>query len=330
MLLKRLCDAFGVSGYEREVREVIKEEIKDLADEILVDDLGNIIALKKGHGENKKRIMASAHMDEIGFQVIKIDDKGFIIVRALGGIPLVPTIMNRVIFRNGVQGIVSNSVDVDAVKNIKKLYIDIGAESKEEAEKYVKIGDVASYVGEYVELKGNNVTSKALDDRAGCYILIEALKKMNNPYNDVYCVFSVQEEVGLRGATVAANRIKPEIGIALDVTIASDYPNSAVGSNKLGGGAAVKISDGSVICDEYLVDEMISCSEENEIKYQRDVIDGGGTDAGAINRSNYGVKATGISVPMRYVHGPNGFVNMVDIDASIELLAKYVDREFKF
>lgn len=238
--------------------------------------------------------------------------------------------MNRVIFRNGVQGIVSNSVDVDAVKNIKKLYIDIGAESKEEAEKYVKIGDVASYVGEYVELKGNNVTSKALDDRAGCYILIEALKKMNNPYNDVYCVFSVQEEVGLRGATVAANRIKPEIGIALDVTIASDYPNSAVGSNKLGGGAAVKISDGSVICDEYLVDEMISCSEENEIKYQRDVIDGGGTDAGAINRSNYGVKATGISVPMRYVHGPNGFVNMVDIDASIELLAKYVDREFKF
>lgn len=330
MLLKRLCDAFGVSGYEREVRETIKEEIKNLADEILVDDLGNIIALKKGHGENKKRIMASAHMDEIGFQVIKIDDKGFIIVRALGGIPLVPTIMNRVIFRNGVQGIVSNSVDVDAVKNIKKLYIDIGAESKEEAEKYVKIGDVASYVGEYVELKGNNVTSKALDDRAGCYILIEALKKMNNPYNDVYCVFSVQEEVGLRGATVVANRIKPEIGIALDVTIASDYPNSAVGSNKLGGGAAVKISDGSVICDEYLVDEMISCSEENEIKYQRDVIDGGGTDAGAINRSNYGVKATGISVPMRYVHGPNGFVNMVDIDASIELLAKYVDREFKF
>ena len=313
MLLKRLCDAFGVSGYEREVRETIKEEIKNLADEILVDDLGNIIALKKGHGENKKRIMASAHMDEIGFQVIKIDDKGFIIVRALGGIPLVPTIMNRVIFRNGVQGIVSNSVDVDAVKNIKKLYIDIGAESKEEAEKYVKIGDVASYVGEYVELKGNNVTSKALDDRAGCYILIEALKKMNNPYNDVYCVFSVQEEVGLRGATVAANRIKPEIGIALDVTIASDYPNSAVGSNKLGGGAAVKISDGSVICDEYLVDEMISCSEENEIKYQRDVIDGGGTDAGAINRSNYGVKATGISVPMRYVHGPNGFVNMVDL-----------------
>ena len=330
MLLKRLCDAFGVSGYEREVRETIKEEIKNLADEILVDDLGNIIALKKGHGENKKRIMASAHMDEIGFQVIKIDDKGFIVVRALGGIPLVPTIMNRVVFRNGVQGIVSNSVDVDAVKNIKKLYIDIGAESKEEAEKYVKIGDVASYVGEYVELKGNNVTSKALDDRAGCYILIEALRKMNNPYNDVYCVFSVQEEVGLRGATVAANRVKPEIGIALDVTIGSDYPNAAVGSNKLGGGAAVKISDGSVICDEYLVDEMISCCEENEIKYQRDVIDGGGTDAGAINRSNYGVKATGISVPMRYVHGPNGFVNMLDVNASVELLAKYVDREFKF
>ncbi len=331
MLLKRLCGAFGVSGYEREIREIIKEEIKGIGDEVTVDDLGNLIVLKKGHGENKKRIMASAHMDEIGFQVIEIDDKGFLRVRALGGIPIVPTIMNRVKFRNGVEGVVNASVDVDGIKNnIKKLYIDIGVESKEDAEKYIKIGDIANYVGDYVELKGNNVMSKALDNRAGCYILIEALKRMENPYNDVYCVFSVQEEVGLRGATVAANRIKPEIGIALDVTNSNDYPNAPEGSNKLGGGTAIKISDGSVICDEYLVDEMINCCEDNEIKYQRDVIDGGGTDAGAINRSNYGVKATGISIAMRYVHGPNGFVNKDDLDASIELLSKYVNREFEF
>lgn len=331
MGLKKLCDAFGVSGYEKEIRSVIKEEIKDLADEILVDDLGNLIAFKKGHGKNKKRIMASAHMDEIGFQVIKIDDKGFIKVRGLGGIPVIQSIMNRVKFKNGMYGIISNGTDIDGIKNnIKKLYIDIGATSKEEAEKYVKVGDIASYVGDYIELKGDNVTAKAVDDRAGCYILIEALKKIENPYNDVYCVFSVQEEVGLRGATVAANRIKPEIGIAIDVTIASDYPNSSEGSNKLGEGTAIKISDGSVICDEYLVEEMISCCQRNNIKYQLDVIDGGGTDAGAINKSNYGVKSSGISIATRYVHGPNAFVNMKDIEASIELLYEYVNLEFSF
>jgi endoglucanase len=160
--------------------------------------------------------------------------------------------------------------------------------------------------------------------------MIEALRKIENPYNDLYFVFSTQEEVGLRGATVAANRIKPEIGIALDVTIANDAPNAPEGSNTVGEGTAVKISDGSVICDEYLVEEMVKCCEENSIKYQRDVIDGGGTDAGAINRSNFGVRSTGISVATRYVHGPNALVSMDDVNASIELLSKFVNRKFEF
>jgi len=331
MLLKELTQAFGVSGYEKEIREVIKSAVKDYADEITVDAIGNLIVLKKGTGENKKKIMAAAHMDEIGFQVMKIEDKGFIKVRGLGGIPVGVSVMNRVKFRNGTMGVFSSTVKIDEIKNdIKKLYIDIGAQSKEEAEKYVKVGDVACYDGEYVELKENNVIAKALDDRIGCYIAIEALKKLNNPYNDVYFVFTVQEEVGLRGATVAAERVKPDLGIALDVTVAFDYPNSGEGSNTLGGGAAIKISDGSVLCDEYLVDEMIKCAEENSIKYQRDIIDAGGTDAGAINRSYFGVKASGISVATRYVHGPNCFVNMKDTEACVELLSKYVDREFIF
>lgn len=331
MSVKELTQAFGVSGYEREIRGVIKEFVKDYADEITVDAIGNLIVLKKGVGENKKTVMAAAHMDEIGFQVMKIDDKGLIKVRALGGIPVAATYMNRVKFRNGTMGIVSSTAKMEDVKNdLKKLYIDIGAQSKEEAEKYVKVGDVACYDGEYLELKGDNITGKALDNRIGCYIMIEALKKLEKPYNDVYFVFTVQEEVGLRGATVAAERIKPDLGIALDVTVAFDYPNSGEGSNTLGGGTAVKVSDGSVICDEYLVEEMVKCCEENSIKYQRDVIDAGGTDAGAINRSNYGVKSAGISVATRYVHGPNCFVNMKDVEASVELLSKYVNREFKF
>lgn len=331
MLLEKLINAFGVSGYEKEIRNVIKEEVKDYADEITVDALGNLIVYKAGVGESKKKIMASAHMDEIGFQVIKIDEKGQIRVRSLGGIPVIGTAMNRVKFRNGIIGLVASTIkEKELTNDTKKLYIDIGASSKEEAEKYLKVGDVAAYVGDYAELKEDNVTGKALDDRIGCYILIEALKKIDKPYNDLYFVFSTQEEVGLRGATVAAERIKPEIGIALDVTTAHDYPNCPEGSNKVGGGTAIKVSDGSVICNEYLVEEMVNCAKENEIAYQLDVIDGGGTDAGAINKSYFGVRATGISVATRYVHGPNALISMKDTEASIELLAKYVNRSFNF
>jgi putative aminopeptidase FrvX len=331
MVLKRLTEAFGVSGYEKEIREVIMEIVKGYGDEITVDALGNLIVYKKGYGENKKKIMASAHMDEIGFQVVKIDDKGLIKVRGLGGIPVTATIMNRIKFRNGTIGIVSNSVKVEEVKNdIKKLYVDIGAQTKEEALRFVKVGDVASYVGEYVELKDSNITAKAIDDRIGCYIMIEALKKIESSYNDLYFVFTVQEEVGLRGATVAAERINPDLGIALDVTVANDFPNAPEVSSTLGGGTAIKVSDGSVICNEYLVEQMVKTCEENDIKYQLDVIDGGGTDAGAINRSNFGVRSAGISVATRYVHGPNCFVNMKDTEASIDLLSKYVNRVFDF
>ena len=331
MILRKLTQAFGVSGYEKEIRETIKEMVKGYGDEITVDALGNLIVYKKGIGENKKKIMASAHMDEIGFQVVNIDDKGFIKVRGLGGIPVTATVMNRIIFKNGTIGMVSNSAKIEDVKNdIKKLYVDIGAQTKAETLKFVKVGDVASYVGEYVELKDNNVTGKAMDDRIGCYIMIEALKKIENPYNDLYFVFSVQEEVGLRGATVAAERINPDLGIAIDVTIANDFPEAPQVSSALGEGTAIKVSDGSVICNEYLVEEMVKCCEENTIKYQLDVIDGGGTDAGAINRSNFGVRATGISVATRYVHGPNCVVNMKDTEASIDLLSKYVNRVFDF
>lgn len=331
MLLKELTQAFGVSGYEKEIREFIKETVNGYADEITVDALGNLIIFKKGIGENKKKIMAAAHMDEIGLQVIKVDDKGLIKVRGLGGIPVAATIMNRVMFRNGTIGVVNSTAKIEDVKNdIKKLYIDIGAQSKEEALKYVKVGDVATYIGDYVELKDNNVIAKALDDRIGCYMMIEALKKIEKPYNDLYFVFSVQEEVGLRGATVAAERINPDVGIALDVTVANDYPNAPEVSNSMGGGTAIKVSDGSVICNEYLVEEMIKCCEANNIKYQLDVIDMGGTDAGAINRSNFGVRAAGISVATRYTHGPNCLVNMKDTEASIELLSKFVNVEFHF
>lgn len=332
MLLKDLTQAFGVSGYEREIGCVIKENIREYADEIIEDALGSIIALKKGCGEAKKRIMVSGHMDEIGFMTLKITDDGYVKVRNVGGISAFTSYMDRVRFRNGTYGIIGCEEKIDKIApgDISKLYIDIGAVSKEDALKYVSIGEPACYVGEYQELKNNCVTAKALDDRIACYIMIEALKKMVNPYNDIYFVFSVQEEVGLRGATAAANRVNPDIGVGIDIGGSADLPNEKHGNAVLGGGAAIKVMDESVICDEYLVSEMVRCSEENKIKYQLDVMAGGGTDAGAINKSNYGVKSCGIDIPTRYGHSPNGIVSMGDVDACIDLLWKFADREFTF
>lgn len=331
MTLKELSQSFGVSGYEKEVRDIIKEAINTYADEITIDALGNLIAFKKGIGVNKKKIMLAAHMDEIGLQVTKIEENGMIKVKSLGFLWIPTTYMSRVKFRNGTIGIVSSTVKLDDVKNdFTKLYVDIGLKSKEEVLKYIKVGDVASYIGEYVELKDSNISAKALDDRVGCYIQIEAIKRLNNPYNDTYFVFTVQEEVGCRGSKVTANRIKPDLGIAVDITPSHDYPCDLQGSNTVGAGTAIKISDTSVICDEYLVSEMVKCCEENNIKHQLDVIYVGGTDASSINTSNLGVRVGGISVATRYPHGPNSLVNMKDVEASIELVTKYVDREFDF
>lgn len=329
MLLKELSQAFGVSGYEKEVRELIKQTVRDYADDMTVDALGNLIIFKKGKAADKKKLMLAAHMDEIGLQVTKIENNGQIKVKTLGFLWRTTTYMSRVKFRNGVIGIAAGLVE-DGKNDFNKLYIDIGAKSKEEAEQYVKLGDVASYIGEFVELKNGNVAAKSLDNRVGCYIMIEALKRIKSPQNDLYFVFTVQEELGCRGSKITAERIKPDLGIAVDITPAHDYPCDLEGSNTLGAGAGIKVSDPSVICDEYLVEEMVKCCEENHIKYQYDVIDKGGTDASSINLSNYGVRAAGITVATRYPHGPNSMVNMADVEAAIELLSKYIDRGFHF
>ncbi len=331
-MLKELTQAFGVCGYENEVREIIKKAVEGLADEIMSDALGNLIVHKKGSDPEKKKIMMSAHTDEIGLQVIKIEDNGNIRVKPLGHHWVPTTYMSRVRFRNGVVGTVSSIIPVEQVKenDSTKLYIDIGTFTKESALRQVKVGDVACFEGSFEELKDGNVMAKALDDRVGCHILIEVLKKVEKPINDLYFVFAVQEELGLRGSRTAAARIMPDIGIAVDVTPAHDHQNGMEGSNALGQGAAIKVSDTSVICDEYLISEMVDCCEVNNIKYQRDVTYVGGCDSAAINQSGEGVRVAAISVPSRFAHSPNAIVNMKDVEASIELLQKYINRRFAF
>ncbi|MBN2557573.1 MAG: M42 family peptidase [Clostridia bacterium] len=323
-MLNKLTQAFGVSGREAEIDRVIMDCVREYADEVTTDGIDNIIVYKKGSGKNKKKIMISAHKDEIGFMVMSIDKDGYLKVRNVGGINVAVSVSNKIMFRNGTIGIVGYAPGLGEVKgDVLDMYVDIGATSKEDAEKKVMPGDVACYMGELTKLQNGRLASKAMDDRIGCYIAIQALMKTEDPYNDMYYVFSSQEELGLKGATVASRSVRPDIGIAVDITGSFDTPDSKNGNMKLGGGAAIKVMDRSVICDETVVGAMVDICKEKGIKYQMDILASGGTDAGAMNTSNFGVRAGGVSIPTRNGHSPVGMVDMADVGACIELLAGF-------
>lgn len=328
MSFERLTQAFGVAGYEQEVRDIVQELAAPHADEISTDALGNVMVLKRGTGANRKRVMLAAHMDEIGVQVTKIEESGLIRVKMLGSVWVPTFYQSRVRFRNGLTGIVSASVRPDDIKNdFTKLYVDIGATSREDAARHVKLGDVACHDGPWLPLLNNRVAVKAVDDRVGCHILLEVLKAVETPYHDLLFVFTVQEEIGCRGSKVTAARLKPDIGVSVDVTPAHDHPGDLEGSNALGAGVAIKISDTSVICDEGLIGELEACCASENILSQRDVIYVGGTDASSMNLSNEGVRVAGISVVTRYTHGHNAIVSLDDVDCAIRLLKAWLPKE---
>lgn len=332
-LLKELTQLMGVSGFEKNVRERIEQEAKPYADEMYTDVIGNLIVLKKGKGgEHSKKIMYAAHTDEIGFIVKKIEADGRLRVANMGWNWAGSAYNARVRFRNGISGVVGCMGSIEDAKNdVGKLYIDIGAVSKEDALKYVKLGDVCGYYGEYLELVNDRICAKTLDNRIGCYQLLMALKENDGSYpNDVYYVFCVQEELGCRGSKPTAARIKPDIGIAVDITPAHDYPCDLEGSNEVDGGIGIKICDPSVVCDEDVVAAMEKACEDNHIKYQREVIDKGGTDASSMNLSGYGVKAGGIVVTTRYPHSQSAVVSKADIEAGVDLMTAFSKTEFTF
>ncbi|MBQ8599059.1 MAG: M42 family metallopeptidase [Oscillospiraceae bacterium] len=332
-LLKELTQAWGVSGREKKIRAIIRREIEGLVDELYTDNLGNLIALKKGiSSPEKKKIMLSAHMDEIGLQVKKIEGDGRIRVCKVGWVWTAALYNDKVIFQNGVIGVVGCDGDIEQAKNdVGKLYIDIGCTTKGETEKYVQVGDYCGFIGHFYELQNDRICSKSFDDRIGCYLLIEALKrnKGQSP-NDIYYVFSVQEEVGCRGAATAAEQIRPDIGISIDVTPDHFYPSDLSGCNVVGNGVGVKLGDPSAMLDEYLVDEMLACCEENDINYQRDVMDRGGTDASSMNLSGVGVRVAGISIVDRFPHSQSSIISKQDVYAAIDLIDKYTHRTFIF
>lgn len=332
-LLEELTQAWGVSGREKNVRAIIRREIRDYVDECYTDAMGNLIVYKKGtDSENNKKIMYTAHMDEIGFQVTHIEGDGRIKVYSVGWTWTSAIYNDKVIFQNGVIGVVGCDGPVEEAQNkAQALYIDIGCTSKEETMKYVQPGDYCGFIGKYYELQNDRISAKSLDDRVACYVLIEAIKKNPGQYpNDIYYVFTVQEEVGCRGSVVAAERIKPEIGVSVDVTPDHYYPCDLKGCNEVGKGVGVTFGNPSAMLDEYLVNEMVKTCEENEIDYQRDVMDRGGTDASSMNRAYYGTRVAGISIVDRYPHSQSSVISKHDVECAIELVDKYSAREFIF
>ena len=245
-LLERLTQIWGVAGYESGVRKAIEEEVREYADEMWSDAVGNLIVLKKGtDGPDKKKIMYAAHMDQIGFIIKNIEENGLLRIANMGWNWAGSAYNARVSFRNGLKGVVDCYGPIEEAGNkIEKLFVDIGAKDREDALSQVRIGDCCGYDGEYVHLAGDRICSRSLDDRLGCYQLIEALKENPGTYpNDCYYCFVVQEELGCRGSQVAAQQILPDIGIAVDITPAHDYPNDLTGANKIGAGIGIKICD---------------------------------------------------------------------------------------
>ena len=320
-LLEKILMAYGPSGHEGRVAEVIREVLEGHVDEMHTDVMGNLIAVKKGDGTGK-RIMTSAHMDHIGLIVVDADKEGFLRVSNVGGIRASKMVSGHVVFENGVHGVVGADEKVKGDLQVSDLYIDIGAKTKEEALEMVALGDMCVMAPRVTKLGKSRLASPAMDDRIACYVQAQALLELEeNNKNDVIAVFSVQEEVGLRGATTAAYAAEPDLGIAVDVTGVGDVPGVATKVPvELGKGAAIKIMDRSLISTPAVVEMMEKLAKENGIAHQREVLPYGGTDAGAIQKSRGGVATGAISIPCRYIHSEAETVDMDDVEACVQLL----------
>lgn len=329
-LLNKICTTPGTSGFEQRIRAVVLEELKGLTDEVEMDNMGNIYAIKKG--KSNKRVMVGAHMDEIGFIVTHIDDKGFIRFHTLGGFDPKTLTAQRVIIhgKKDVIGVMASKpihvMTPDERNKVAKLsdyFIDTGL-SAEEVKELVEIGNPITREREFIEM-GNCVNGKSLDNRLAVFILIETLKKLKGkeiPF-DLYGVFTVQEEVGIRGANVSSMRINPDFGFGLDTTIAFDLPGASEHEmiTKLGEGTAIKIMDASTICDYRMVDYMKKTADKHNIKWQPEILTAGGTDTAGIQRMTEGGSIAGaVSIPTRHLHQVIEMANKDDIQGSIDLL----------
>jgi putative aminopeptidase FrvX len=339
-LLKRLCETPGISGSEEPMLRLVAQEMRPLVDTIEADVMGNVIGTKRG-ADSGPRVMIAAHVDEIGFRVRYIDEKGFLRLLPVGGWDPRTMVAQRVLVTgykgNTLRGTLMpgakpphllTAEEANKPVKIEEFFVDLGLPA-ERVKEQVELGDMVT-MDRTCEQVGDMVVSKTLDDRLSVFIMIEALRKLHGKKvtANVLAVATTQEEVGLRGATTSAYALKPDIGIALDVTLAVDIPGNPESEQvtQLGHGTAVKISDSSLICHPKLVRHFRDIAEAKGIKYQLELLPRGGTDAGGIQRSRGGVPSFTLSTPTRYIHTVNEMAHVEDIQASIDLLAAYIEE----
>lgn len=323
--LTALHGCFGPSGQEKQIADRLGELARPMADEVAADTLGNLIVHKEGSGP---KILLAAHMDTIGFMVTHVENNGFLRVGKLGGIDPREVLGVPVRFQSGVLGMVYEDEGLeDKRREMGHLYLDIGAKDGQEAKSQVQVGDVAVY-DTPLRQSGRAVMGPYLDNRLSCAVALKALELAQDGPNDLYVVFTVQEEVGTRGARTAAFAVAPDYALVADVTIADDLPGSQhTCSAKCGGGAAIKIMDRSVICHPQVVERLKELAQGERIPYQMDVMSDGGTDGGPLHKSRGGVLTGGVSVPCRYTHCPQEVAWLSDAEACAQLLAAFLSSK---
>ncbi len=329
-LLLTLTEIASPSGREDEIRALVHKMIKPHADEIRVDALGNLIARKGRKTKNGKRVMLAAHLDEIGLIVSHVDADGFARFSAVGGFTPHRLVGARVKFLNGGRGVIGlekPSEERDRKPGLDKYFIDTGAANARRNQvsgRFVKVGDAAVFDTTFLDL-GNRLVSKSFDDRVGVALLIETLRALKASPHEIYFVFTVQEEVGARGATPAAYGLDPEIGLAVDVTPASDLPNSSERNPiALGRGPAIKIKDTGVIADPRLVETLTRLAKKNRIPCQFELAENIGTDAHSIQVSRAGARAGGVAIPIRNLHSPSEMIDLADVNGAARLLSAFL------
>lgn len=327
-LLKKLTSAFGPSGNEDEVAQIIIDEINNYADEVKRDRLGNVIAVKKGfnNGSNNKKLMIAAHMDQIGVMITEIDERGYLRFTNVGYVDPYSVLYHNVVFKDGTIGVIARE-EKKEIKDLKleDLYIDIGALNREDAKVKVNIGDFGVFKSNFAA-DGDRLTSGALDDRIGCYILIEAIKKIKGNVSDIYFVFTVQEESYISGAATSAYAIDPDCAIVIDVTDTGDTPNGNRMALKMGEGAAIKVMDRGMVCHPEVKNLLNDIVKRYGIKHQFEVLEAGKTDGSQIHVSRSGVPTGGVSIPTRYIHTPQEFVDLKDVRDAIDIIIKSAEE----
>ncbi len=327
-ILKELSEAIGLAGDEEAVRQIVVDAIRDHVDDFTVDTMGNVLAFKRGTAEKPLRVMLSAHMDEVGLMVVGHDSKGGLKLATVGGIDvrLLPGIL-VLVGKDRLPGVIGikpihllEDGEENKITSLKNLVVDIGATSQSEAEKLAPLGTYIAFATTFREL-GPTVSGKAFDDRAGCALLIALLQGPRFPH-DIHAAFTVQEEVGLRGARVAAYTLEPDCAFVLEGTIADDIPKEKEESptTELGKGPAITVMDRTVIADRRLVRLLTDTAQSLDIPYQFKQPGVGGTDAGSIHLTRSGVPSVTVAVPCRYIHSPVGLLQRTDLEHTLQLM----------